>query len=140
MAAIPEEARVSTVKQVVEALKPGPVKNAQGRVGIKTKDLHKRRTPGYVRQGEWFFVPRPNVTVQDYLIHRNEPLRRGGGNPHVAEFLYRHSGETFMFAISNRRFWEKELFDRLIQACVGAETVTYEKLVHPNKNLTKLRS
>jgi len=74
VAAIPEEERVSTVKQAVEALKPGPVKNAQAAVGIKTKDLHKRKTAGYVRQGEWFFVPRPNVTVQDYLIHKKEPL------------------------------------------------------------------
>lgn len=76
VAAIPEDARVSTVKQAVEALKPDPVKNAQERVGIKTKDLHKRKTAGYVRQGEWFFVPRPNATVQDFLIHKNEPLRR----------------------------------------------------------------
>jgi len=94
VAAIPENARVSTVKQAVEALKPGPVKNAQERVGIKTKDLHKRKTAGYVRQGEWFFVPRPNVTVQDYLIHKSEPLRRGRGKPHIAEFLSRDGGET----------------------------------------------
>jgi len=94
VAAIPEDARVSTVKQAVEALKPGPVKNAQEKVGIKAKDLHKRRTASYVRQGEWFFVPQPNVKVQDFLIHRNEPLRRGRGKPHTAEFLYRHGGET----------------------------------------------
>jgi transposase-like protein len=30
----------------------------------------------------------------------------------------------------NRRFWEKELFDRLIQACVSTETLTYKKLIH----------
>ncbi|MBN1575022.1 MAG: transposase [Chitinispirillaceae bacterium] len=30
----------------------------------------------------------------------------------------------------NRRFWEREMFDRLIQACVTAETVTYPELVH----------
>jgi len=94
VAAIPEEARVSTVKQAVEALKPEAVKAAQERLGIKTKDLHKRRTSSFIRQGEWFFVPRPNTTVQDYLIHRNEPLRRGSGKPHTAEFLYRHGGET----------------------------------------------
>lgn len=37
----------------------------------------------------------------------------------------------------NRRFWERELFDRLIQACVCAETITYKKLVHPNINPNK---
>lgn len=94
VAAIPEEARVSTVKQAIEELKPEAVKAAQERLGIKTKDLHKRRTSSFIRQGEWFFVPRPNVTVRDYLILKNEPLRRGGGKPHKAEFLYRHGGET----------------------------------------------
>ncbi len=77
VAAVPEEAGVSNVKQAVEALKPVPVKKAQEKVGIKTKALQKRRTAGYVRQGEWFFVPRANVTVKDFLIHKNEPLRRG---------------------------------------------------------------
>jgi hypothetical protein len=37
----------------------------------------------------------------------------------------------------NCRFWERELFDRLIQACVCAETITYEKLVHPNAEPNK---
>ena len=94
VAAIPEDARVSTVNQAVEALKPDPVKTVQGKIGIKIKDLHKRKTSGYVRQGEWFFVPRPDVTVQDFLIHKNEPLRRGRGKPHKAEYLYRDGGET----------------------------------------------
>lgn len=94
VAAVPETEKISTVKQAVEALKPGPVKNAQERVGIKTKDLHKRSTVGYIRQGEWFFVPIHSVTVKDFLIHRNEPMRRGRGKPHIAEFLYREGGET----------------------------------------------
>lgn len=33
----------------------------------------------------------------------------------------------------NRRFWEKELFDRLITACVSAETVTYSELIAKDK-------
>jgi hypothetical protein len=37
----------------------------------------------------------------------------------------------------NRRFWEKELFDRLIKACVSTETITYSKLV---KNETWIMS
>ena len=38
----------------------------------------------------------------------------------------------------NRRFWEKELLDRLIQACISGETVTYDKLVHPNRRPSKV--
>jgi len=34
----------------------------------------------------------------------------------------------------NRRFWERELFDRLIKACVSAETITYSGFVK-NKNI-----
>lgn len=94
VAAIPEKERVSTVKQAVEALKPGPVKNIQDKVGIKTKHRHKRRTAGYVKQGEWFFIPRPDMKAQDCLVLVNEPLRRGSGKPHMAQFLYRNGGET----------------------------------------------
>jgi hypothetical protein len=30
----------------------------------------------------------------------------------------------------NRRFWERNLFDRLVQVCVSTETITYAKLTH----------
>lgn len=57
---------------------------------------------------------------------------RGVSEKHLQAYL---SEIAYRF---NRRFWEKELFDRLIQACVCAETITYEELVHtdnePNKS------
>jgi len=53
---------------------------------------------------------------------------RGVSEKHLQAYL---SEITYRF---NRRFWEKELFDRLIQACVSAETITYKKLVQPNNN------
>jgi len=39
--------------------------------------------------------------------------------PYLSEICYRF----------NRRFWEKELFDRLVKACVSTETVTHDHLV-----------
>ena len=30
----------------------------------------------------------------------------------------------------NRRYWEQELFDRLVQACVSTQTITHDELVH----------
>ncbi len=48
---------------------------------------------------------------------------RGVSEKHLQAYL---SEITYRF---NRRFWEQELFDRLIQACVTAETITYKKLV-----------
>jgi len=47
---------------------------------------------------------------------------RGVSEKHLQAYL---SEITYRF---NRRFWEKELFDRLIQACVSAEAITYKRL------------
>ena len=37
----------------------------------------------------------------------------------------------------NRRFCEKEVLDRLIQACVSIDTVTYKELTNDRKPLPK---
>lgn len=34
----------------------------------------------------------------------------------------------------NRRYWERELFDRLIKACVSADTITYPELINKKAN------
>jgi len=48
---------------------------------------------------------------------------RGVSNKHLESYL---NEICYRF---NRRFWERELFDRLIQACVSSEAVTYAELV-----------
>ena len=88
---------VSTVDQAMEALKPATVRQLQ--VGVrKTKknNTHKNKASvgNIPRQGEWYFVPAPGVTVDTKLILRNEPLRRNmGGKPHVCEEMYRTGGK-----------------------------------------------
>ena len=94
VAAVPEDAGVATVRQAKEALKPEIVVAAQDRRGVKRKSRNKRRNAGFVRQGEWFFVPAPEMDIDDWVVLRNEPLQRGRGKPHVAEFAYRRGGET----------------------------------------------
>ena len=47
---------------------------------------------------------------------------RGVSEKHLQSYL---SEICYRF---NRRFWEKELFDRLIKACVSTETITYSNL------------
>ena len=47
---------------------------------------------------------------------------RGVSEKHLQSYL---SEICYRF---NRRFWERELFDRLVQACVSTETVTYPEL------------
>jgi len=51
---------------------------------------------------------------------------RGVSPKHLQSYL---SEVCYRF---NRRFWEKELFDRLIRACVSTPTVTYGELVARN--------
>lgn len=59
------------------------------------KARNRRKNAAFLRQGEWFFLPVPDIAIEDALVLKNEPLRRGnGGKPHWAEFCYRTGGET----------------------------------------------
>jgi hypothetical protein len=84
------------VDSAKQALKPAPVQEAQRKTKVRRKNLHKRRQEAFIRQGEWFFVPTPNLTVDPSKILRKEPIRRGRGKPHLCEELYRIGGETVM--------------------------------------------
>jgi hypothetical protein len=79
-----------------QSLKPAVVQEAQRRLGVKTKRLHKRRQAAFVRQGEWFFLPAPDLEVDPQLVLRKEPIRRGAGKPHYCEELYRVGGTGVM--------------------------------------------
>jgi hypothetical protein len=94
VAGIPESAPVGTVRQAKEALKPAEVQNAQARKRLKAKVRNRRKNAAFVRQGEWFFLPVLGFVVDEKLVLPNEPLRRGGGKPHWAEFCSRTGGET----------------------------------------------
>ena len=95
VAAVPEAAPVGTVAQAMEALKPAEVRDTQARLGLRAGERNRRRNAAFVRQGEWFFLPVPDVVVDERFVLRWEPLRRGnGGKPHWTEWLYRTGGET----------------------------------------------
>ncbi|MDL1964722.1 MAG: transposase, partial [Deltaproteobacteria bacterium] len=47
---------------------------------------------------------------------------RGVSEKHLQSYL---SEVCYRF---NRRFWERELFDRLVRACLSTETITYAQL------------
>lgn len=94
VAGVPERSAASTVVTAKEALKPDAVRiREQGKKGKRTKRL-RRKTDVFIRQGEWFFIPAPEIQVDKKLIHRNEPISRGHGNPHMCEQLYREGGTT----------------------------------------------
>lgn len=95
VAAIPEATRgVGTVRTAMDALKPAAVQTAEVRAGVSGAKRYRRKNSAFIRQGEWFFLPVPTMEVDPKLVLRDEPLRRGGGKPHIMEFCYRTGGET----------------------------------------------
>jgi hypothetical protein len=87
-------ASVSGVASALEALQPPLVRWAVRRDVRRQKNRFRRRNEAFVRQGEWFFVPEPNLSVPEWLVLRNEPLSRGAGSkPHTCQFAYRFGGE-----------------------------------------------
>jgi hypothetical protein len=94
VAGIPEAAPVGTVRQAKEALKPTEVLTAQAGRRLSAKARNRRKNAAFVRQGEWFFLPAPNMAVDEKLVLANEPLSRGnGGKPHWVDRCYRTGGE-----------------------------------------------
>lgn len=95
VAAVPERAAISGVRTAMEALKPWTVRDSQERRRVRFDDRNHRKNRGFVRQGEWFFVPvRGRAMVRPADILRDEPLQRTGGKPHYAEFACRFGGEA----------------------------------------------
>ncbi len=93
VAAIPEDAPVGTVAAAKQALKPPEVREAQARARLDARRGDRRKNAANRRQGEWFFLPVPDLKVDPKLVIRNEPIRRGGGKPHWCEFVHREGGE-----------------------------------------------
>ena len=93
VAAIPEAVRgVRDVETAKAALQPPIVASMADRLPRKRR--FDRRNEAFLRQGEWFFVPAPNLRVEPWHIRRNEPLARVGGTPHVLREACRHGGQT----------------------------------------------
>jgi hypothetical protein len=96
VASLPFDRVTTTVRDAMEALKPDAVRREQKRKGVKHR-RYRRKTAAYVRQGEWFFLPRPMMHVGELAV-RNGQLVRNGGKPHRVEWIYRPEGrdETFV--------------------------------------------
>jgi len=94
VAAIPEAASAADVPRAIDALKPEPVRNAMERAGVDARLRLSRRNAAFLRQGEWFFLPRPDLEFAPLLWLAREPLQRGRGKPHIAEWAVRRGGES----------------------------------------------
>jgi hypothetical protein len=87
VASVPFGRATQHVSGAMETLKPLLVRREQKRKGV-THRRHRRQTQAYVRQGEWFFLPRPRMHVDFEHVERNGRLARAGGKPHQVEWLY----------------------------------------------------
>jgi hypothetical protein len=96
-AALPQRREATTVFDAMESLKPRAVRSEQNRKRVKRSRRKNRRTKAYVRQGEWFFLPRPQLTVDRRVVQHNGVLVRGAGKPHRVECLYRRQGDAVTY-------------------------------------------
>jgi hypothetical protein len=91
---------VTNVATAMEALQPSFVRQRIERNVRRAKTRFDRRNEAFVRQGEWFFVPFPELDFKTSFvnqIHRNEPITRGfGSKPHICEQVFRSRGEAVM--------------------------------------------
>jgi hypothetical protein len=127
VAAVPEVSGVRDVPSAMEALKPAEVRAAQERKRVRNRDRSRRRNEAYVRQGEWFFVPAPDLVVDEKTVFRNEALSRGAGSkPHVAEFCYRHSGTTLYVCDQFRGGVGEDQYRRMLRTVEGCRNWNWE--------------
>jgi len=83
------------VNSAMETLKPDIARASQVRQNVRPQAWNKRHNSGFIRQGEWFFIPRPNFAPPAMAnILRNEPIRLGSRKAHIVEEIYRTGGET----------------------------------------------
>ena len=88
---------VVNVRGAMEALQPPEVRAAIAQKVRRPKNRLRRHNEAFIRQGEWFFIPVPQLVVNPNLIFRNEPISRGrGSKPHMCQYLYRTGGEIVM--------------------------------------------
>jgi hypothetical protein len=150
VAAIPESAHAANVPAAMEALKPEAVIEAQARAALRSDRRFTRKNRAFVRQGEWFFLPRPQLVVAEALLLRNEPLQRSGGKPHRAEFAYREGGETVYVSQSFPNGLTEEAFrkyaakagpnrERFRVMRRGARMYVRGRIAHPDHATVMLR-
>ena len=71
-------ASVSNVKAAMEALQPQEVRTSVQRRVKRIKNRLKRRNEAFVRQGEWFFIPAPDMTINEKLIRKTNRSAAAG--------------------------------------------------------------
>lgn len=106
----------STVLQAKLALQPAEVREAANRAGLNFGERTSRHNRAFIRQGEWFFVPAPELQVDKKHILKNEPIRRGRGKAHMIAELARFRGEPVWVCPRHPNGLTRPEYNRLIKA------------------------
>ena len=107
---------VTSVEEAMESLKPAGMVRLQAKAGVRLRDWNRRKNAAFLRQGEWFFLPEPDfVPPHDYMVLRDEPIRRGAGKPHTIEFLYRDGGESVWVCNHRPNGLTERQYEKLIE-------------------------
>jgi hypothetical protein len=136
----------NSIKQAFENLRPAAVTVALQKAGVDDKDAMRRKNKGFVRQGEWFFVPvHFDEEESKAVIHKNEPIQRQGGSPHMVEELVRFGGEV-VYVKGNSTITQAE-YQKLAkphnygytQRRVGARVFARGKIKHRDHHTIELK-
>jgi hypothetical protein len=112
VAAIPDAKKVASVADAKDALKPQEVWEEIHEQYLPRHLWNLRSNAAFIRQGEWFFLPRPWMNVDETKVLRDEPISRGGGKPHQCEYLYRIGGllvyvnDRYPNGITEEEYWK----------------------------------
>src|SRR4029453_6775954 len=94
---------------------PAEVRSVITRRIKRIKNRLRRRNEAFVRQGEWFFIPAPGLSVNPKLVVRNEPISRGGGSKsHMCQYMFRSGGETVYVCRYYRQGITKDVYAQLL--------------------------
>lgn len=138
VAAVPGR-NVCTVSAAKNALKPASVTTAELKHHVKLRDSHRHRNKAFVRQGEWFFIPAPDLVPDEKHILRREPLRRGSGKPHVAQYLVRRGGTRVYVCRAVPNGLTEEQYGALIAREPGKKAMGWRSMVRDPEAYVKGR-
>ncbi|MFB9993482.1 hypothetical protein ACFFLM_16060 [Deinococcus oregonensis] len=125
-AAVPGQS-VRDVVGTMHALKPTPIQASETLLGVRGKDRLRRRNAAFVRQGEWFFAPMPDLIVSAQRVRRNEPLTRGAGSkPHLCAEAARLGGEPVMACDKHRNGISMQRYTQLLKSNPKARTWNWQ--------------
>jgi hypothetical protein len=117
VAGLRADAAVTDVGSAMESLKPRVAAAFQRINGVKKKDWNKRHNAGFIRQGEWFFLPRPQFQASnaDFVL-KDEPLSRGAGSkPHTVSEMIRSRGERVYWNRRTNQTMSVNQYERLVK-------------------------